>query len=453
MRLASLTPGTGNFFCGNCLRDQTLARGLHALGHDVQVLPLYLPPVLEDDAAAPPAPAAPIFFGGVNCFLQQHSRLFRHTPAWLDRLLDHPLLLRGVARFAGMTAAEELGAMTWSMLQGEAGLQAKELARLVAWLRRQRPDLVTLSNGLLVGAAPRLRAELGVPVIATLQGEDSFLDALPDGWRQKCWELMAARCGELDALIVPTRYYAELLARRMGLAAGRFHLIPNGIDLQALRPAAAPPATPTLGFLSRLTPTKGLELVVDAYLLLHRQRPEVQLQVAGSLAPADVAYVEGLQQRLRQHDCAAAAEFRTDLTFAQKVEFLQGLTLLSVPPTFGPAFGRFLAEALACGVPVVEPRSGAFPELLELTGAGLLHEPDDPQSLAERWLELLDDPARLATLRQRARQAAEAYFSQERMAESYAAVCRAALAARPPAQFTASADRMTAPAGREMDRE
>jgi len=186
MRLIMLTPGAGeNFYCENCLRDHALIRRLRRDGHDILMVPMYLPPIPEFDVETD----QPVFFGGINVYLQQKCRLFRHTPRWLDRMLDSPRVLKLAQSMAGMTRAKDLGETTVSMLRGEEGKQTKELDRLVAFLAEQeKPDVVCLSNIMLGGLTPRIREALGVPVVTTAQDEDAFLDSLPEPYRSEAWE-------------------------------------------------------------------------------------------------------------------------------------------------------------------------------------------------------------------------------------------------------------------------
>src|SRR5947207_11201888 len=127
MRIVLLTPGTGSFYCGTCMRDNTLAQGLRKLGHDALLVPLYLPLALDEESAAE---GAPLFYGGVNVYLQQKSGFFRKSPRWLDSLLDSPAAIGSAAKRAGMTDPSTLGDLTLSMLRGEEGKQKKELERL-----------------------------------------------------------------------------------------------------------------------------------------------------------------------------------------------------------------------------------------------------------------------------------------------------------------------------------
>ena len=79
-------------------------------------------------------------------------------------------------------------------------------------------------------------------------------------------------------------------------------------------------------------------------------------------------------------------------TTTSKVRFLHGIDVLSVPTTYREPKGLYVLEALANGVPVVQPRHGSFPELIEATGGGLLVNPDDPHDLARALRQLFDDP-------------------------------------------------------------
>ena len=163
MKLMQLTPGTGHFYCGSCLRDNTLGRALQRRGNEVTVVPLYLPQMLEE-----PSTSEQIHMGGINMFLQQKTRLSRYLPRWVANILDRPGLLRWASRVGSLTNASVLGAMTLSMLKGEHGHQAKELDKLVAWaVELERPDVIVLSNVLLSGVARRLREALDRPVVVS----------------------------------------------------------------------------------------------------------------------------------------------------------------------------------------------------------------------------------------------------------------------------------------------
>src|SRR5205085_12333673 len=128
-------------YCGSCMHDNTLVAALSAQGHDALLVPTYTP-IRTDE---PDVSQERVFFGGINVYLQQKLGLFRHTPWFLDRLLDAPRLLRWVSRFAVKTRAEDLGDLTVSVLQGEHGHQKKEVDKIVNWLADDiKPEIVVL---------------------------------------------------------------------------------------------------------------------------------------------------------------------------------------------------------------------------------------------------------------------------------------------------------------------
>ena len=422
MRIVQLTPGTGNFICGSCLRDNTLARGLRRLGHDVIVAPLYLPLVLEE-----PAEDDKVRLGGINVYLLQKLPWIRFLPRIVADRLDSPRLLRWAATRAGMTDPKGLGVLTLSMLRGEEGRQARELDKLVAWLATiDPPDLVLLSNALLCGLARRIKQELRCPVLCTLQGEPPFLDSLPQPQRDQCWSTLAERARDLDGFIAVSRFAADLMRERMQLDDERVHVVPNGIEPDGFEPRIGSRSVrPTIGYVARMCADKGLPTLVEAFLLLRERGrvPALRLCAGGVVLAQDRPLLENLRARVRAAGAEEAVEFRADLSRTEKIQLLQELSVLSVPATYGESFGLYLLEAMACGVPVVQPRHGAFPEILEATGGGVLYEPDDAQALALALEELLLDEERARRLGAHGREVVLRAFTAERMARDVERVC------------------------------
>lgn len=416
MTIVQLTPGTGGMYCGSCLRDHALVTALRKRGHHALLLPLYLPLALED--TGPPL-QAPIFFSGLNVYLEQKLPWFRRAPCWLRRRLASPKLLRWAAGKAAKTRPEEAGDLTLSMLRGEEGNQARELEELITWLRQQaKPDVICLSNSLLAGLVRQLKRELRVPVVCSLQGEDSFLDALPERFRVQCWQTLAERAHEVDRFVAPSRYYADLMARRLGQPRDRVRVVYNGIDLTGYEAAPEPPEPPVLGFFARMCRDKGLDTLVEAFIALRRRGrvKDLTLRVGGTRTPADEPFVRALRERLRAQGFLGAAEFQPNLERAAKQSFLRSLSVLSVPALYGEAFGLYVLEALASGVPVVQPRHAAFPELIEATGGGALYEPGDAQGLVTQLESLLLNPIQARSLGAAGRKVVLEQFSVDAMA-------------------------------------
>ena len=433
MRIAYVAPGAAGMYCGSCIHDNTLAMALMELGHDVAVVPLYTP-IRTDE---PPVATERIFYGAVNVYLQQALRLFRQTPRMLDRILDSGAMLRLASRMAGATDAASLGPLTLSVLRGEEGRQRKELARLTGWLAEFRPDVVQLGNGLLIGLAREIRRVTGAPVISGLTGEDLFIEGLPEPHRGEVVAELRRRAAELAGFVSPSRYYADRMRELLAVPAERLHVVSLGVNLEyfdapAISAADGPNAKPgtggpvTLGYLARICPEKGLHLLVDAFIEL-AGRPgaeKVRLEVGGWVAKRERPYLKRLVRRVHKAGLADRAVFHGELDGAAKRAFLRRLDLFSVPTTYREPKGLSVIEALAHGVPVVQPAHGAFPELLEATGGGLLIEPASTTALATGLLELIRDPERRRQLGRRGRRAVEIDFGSRRMAERTAAVYR-----------------------------
>jgi len=370
MRIAVLTPGTGSFHCGTCLRDQALAKELRRLGHDVLFVPLYLPPTLDiadENTSA-------VYMGGINVYLQHAVPAFRKTPRWIDKVFDSPLALASAAKRAGMTQAKDLGPMTLTMLKGEDGHQVKELDRLAAWLRDDvHPDVVLLSNILLVGIARRLRDITKAAVWCTLHGEDTFLDALPDSHRDQCWQEVIIRSLHVDGFIAVSKTYRDIMVVRAQLDPMRVHVVHNGTDTDIYKPAPHAKGH-VFGYLARQCYGKGLHLLVDAFIACKKSLPDARLVIVGTKIEADESYVTAIRQRLKEAGCTDAVSFHDNVTLDEKVRLLQTMDVLSVPALYGESFGLYVIEALACGVPVVAPKHGAFPELADETGGVALFD-------------------------------------------------------------------------------
>ena len=431
MKIVQLTPGAGeDFYCENCLREGLLAQALRRCGHDAVIVPMYLPPILDDPSQRLDRP---VFFGGINVYLQQKSALFRRTPRWLDRVFDAPALLRWAGRLSGMTRAKDLGETLLSMLRGEHGRQVKELRRLVAWLKEhERPDVVVLASVMLSGLAGQIRRELGVPVVCSMQDEDAFLDALPEPYRTDAWALLRQRSADVDAFVGSSRYYAETMRRRLDLPADRVHTAYGGIDLAGYAPADEPPDVPTIGYLSIISRDKGLDLLLDAFERIKADGEgalrSARLRVAGGTIGSQRSFVAEIRRRVARSDFAADVEFLPNLLRPEKIEFLRGLSVMSVPSRQPEAFGLFILEALGCGVPVVQPRHGGFVEVVEATGGGVLHEPGDVDALAGALKRLLLDREAAGRMGRLGRQAVAEKFSLRRMGEGMAAVIETVVA-------------------------
>jgi glycosyltransferase involved in cell wall biosynthesis len=418
VRILSFTGGAGAMYCGSCLRDNALAAELLARGHDVVLTPVYTPTRTDE----PNVSQRRVFFGGISVFLEQQSSLFRHGPGVLDRLWDAEWLIRMASKRQIKVDPKNLGELTVSMLRGEAGFQRKEIDKLLTWLITEpRFDVINLPYTLLLGLAEPLKRTLRAPICCTLQGEDLFLDGLGEPYRQQSLDLIRNAVAHVDALLPVSQYYSEYMPGYLGVAREKMRLVPLGINLDGYVPRqGGRSAVFTVGYLARIAPEKGLHVLADAYRRL-REHPgvgESQLVAAGYLAPEHQGYLDRIKADLRRHGLEREFHYRGEVDRAQKVDFLQDVDVFSVPATYKEPKGIFLFEAMASGVPVVQPHHGAFPEILEKTGGGILVEADNPDALADGILELWRDPARARQLGTAGARGVREHYSVGRMAET-----------------------------------
>ena len=419
MRIVQITPGTGDsFYCENCLRDSVLTRQMSKLGHDVVIVPMYLPLGIDWDELAEDVP---MFFGGINVYLQQKLGLFRWTPRCLDRLFDSERLLRWASQRVGMTSARQLGRTTVSMLRGQQGRQKKELRRLLQWLSEQtpKPDVICLSNILFGGLVQSIKSKLNVAVVSLLQDEDGFLDGLSSPYSQQAWELVGECCSEVDGFISVSRYYAEVMQKRLGIDEDKMHVVPAGVCPERYNPSGTAPQVPTVGYLSRMCPDRGLDTLVEGFAILKAKSGlrDVRLRIAGGATISDKAFVNQLRKNLHGQGLLEDVEFLADFDWHDRATFLKSLSVLCVPEKHPVAGGVYVLEAWATGVPVVEPDMGAFCELVGQTGGGLLYAPGNTKALVESLEVLLCDPQRAVDMGQRGRDAVCKQYNIERTAE------------------------------------
>lgn len=414
MRIAYLVAGAGDMYCGSCMRDNRLAARLLAQQRDVVLLPLYTPIKTDETDVSDPH----VHFGGINVYLQERWSLFRHVPRFLHRLLDWTVLLRRVGRLAASTSAAQLGTLTVSMLDGPRGPLRKELDRLIQDLANLKPSIVHLPNLMFLGIAAPLRKALGVPVVCSLAGEDIFLDALVEPYRAQAFERIRRHAADVQAFVAPTEYYGAHAAAHFDLPADRVTFACMGINpADFLTPAAPPPESPTIGYLARICPQKGLHVLVEAFLQLRRAGRNCRLRIAGYLGPSDREYFEGVLAELRGAGFGDDVDVVGETDRAGKIEFLKSLHVFSVPATYAEAKGFYVLEAMAAGVPVVQPRRGSFPELIEATGGGLLYEDDAAAGLAGALSRMLDNPALRSRLARDGQSSVLTSFTDDVMAD------------------------------------
>ncbi len=419
MKYAYIATGAANMYCGSCMRDNTLVAAMKSLGHDACMIPMYTPLRVDEDSVSENY----IFYGGIKAYLLQR---YPRPSFWRDKLLQlagSQALLRLMPHFDVGSAVDpaQNAELTLSMLRGATGNQKALLDEMVHWLKTSlKPDLVHVTNTLISGPVPAIKRALNVPVVCGLHGEDIFIDGLPKSYRKQAIDLIRQNAAHIDHFIAISQYYADYFGNLIGIDPAKITLVRPGIalqDYQALN-GKLPGSPLTIGYLARISPEKGLHLLVEAFIRLYKsgQFPGLRLRAAGYLSRAHAPYVEDIRRRVKQAGAEEHVEIIGTVDRQQKLDFLQSLDVFSVPTIYRDPKGLPVLEALASGVSVVEPNHGAFPELLAATGGGLLHKPEDPVDLSEKLATLLHNTELRQEFKQRGRTAVHTTFSAERMA-------------------------------------
>ena len=418
-KILYLTAGAGGMFCGSCMHDNALSRALSDHGWNIQLVPTYTP-IRTDEADFS---VDQVLFGGINVYLQQKIPLLKWVPAFLDRFLDSPWLIRKVTSRAMETDAKMLGKLAFSMLQGSKGNQAKEVAKLCKWLRLAKPELIIFSNILIGGCIEQIKNEFDRPILVTLQGDDVFLDSLKEPWREKCINRIRELVELVDGFIVQSEFFLGYMSDYFSIPPEKMFVTPLGLDttdFEKFKSGTQPDnsSKKTIGYMARLAPEKGLHNLVDAFVQL-RSNPsnnDVQLRIAGWLSPEYEPYAEEQWAKLKAAGLEKEFEYLGAIDRDRKIEFFSTIDLLTVPTEFLEPKGLYALEAMAAGKPVVLPSHGAFPELIDRSNGGILYEPGNLDALVDNWLKVLSD----SQLREKLGEAGQRFVFEERNAESMA---------------------------------
>jgi len=412
MDILQIIPGSGgSFYCGNCLRDDKFHLAMKKQGHQVTKLPMYLPLFSDEHDLN----EIPVFYGAISIYLKQLYPIFRHAPEWMDRLLNSGPMLKLAASMAGSTNAEGLEEMTISMLMGEEGKQKDELNRMVSWMAEYlQPDVIHLSNALLLGLAPKLKKEFpNAAIICSLQDEDVWVDAMKDSFRDKVWKLMSTKSEYVDAFIAVSDFYAKLSLEKMNLPPNKVFTNHLGVDPDEYTYASSSKKERNIGYISRMCAANGFDIIVDAYILLKKDSAfeDVKLILTGGSTGDDKPIIKQVKQKLKAEGLTNQVEFHEDFDGEGRHDFFAKVKMISVPVRNGEAFGLYLLESMASGVPVVQPKLGAFPEIVEKSNGGIIYENNSPEELAIALKDLLNKEDKLQELSLNARKGVEKAFN------------------------------------------
>ena len=430
MRILSLTAGAASMYCGSCLRDNALAAELIRQGHDVTLLPFYTPTLTDEENVSR---QEQVFFGGISVYLEQHVAWFRRGPRLLDRLLDAPEVIKAFTSGSIAVDPKQLGAMTVSTLRGMGGHQRKEIDKLIEFVTADAaPDVVNIPYTLLISLAVPLKRALGRPIVVTLQGEDLFLEALPEPYRAEALDLVRAQVADVDLFIAVSDYYAQFMRDYLRIPEAKMRVARLGVNTADLTITTRSADEPfTVGYFARIAPEKGLHNLAEAYRVLRAEKglPPSRLLVAGYLPPEHTPYLQEVAASLSEAGLGDEFVYRGTLDRARKVRFFHDIDVLSVPSPYHEPKGLYLLEAMACGVPVVQPNHGAFPEIIRRTGGGLLSRSASGADVADAIQELWNDRTRARELGRRGADGVRNHYTVAHMAHAVVDAYRVAVEA------------------------
>ncbi|MFC1538503.1 glycosyltransferase family 4 protein [Candidatus Latescibacterota bacterium] len=419
MKIVHLIPGSGGtFYCQNCMRDSELVKSLKSLGHEIYMVPMYLPLSIDKNDKVN---NIPIFYGAINLYLGEKFPLFRHIPMWLEKFFDSQTLLRYAAKKSGSTRATGLEEMTISMLKGEEGHQASQLEHLIQYLKTEiKPDVVHISNALLLGLARRLKNDLGTKVICSLQDENEWIDPMGETYQNKVWKLMSQKAADVDMFVASSRYYSDKSKELLNIPSEKIRVVSGGINLNGYESSPLPFDPPVIGYLCRMSEYFGLGIVAGAYIRLKQDERfrNLKLYITGGNTGDDKRFVSKMMREFYRLGFEKDVQIFEKFDKENRIGFLKSLTLLSVPVPTGEAFGTYQVEALAAGVPIVQPNIGGYPEFIEATGGGILYEPNDSEHLAQALESLLSEPERVRELGAQGRNTVMKNYSVDTMAKN-----------------------------------
>ncbi len=292
------------------------------------------------------------------------------------------------------------------------------ILRISLDLRRRGCDVVHLHN-----------FSQFVPILRALNPDLRIVINMQCEWLATlCRSAIERRLRSVDLIVGCSEFIVDGPRKRFPKLADRCHVLDNGFDPglfpkaphDSLEKPPAPAAGPTLLYVGRLSPEKGIHVLIDAFPEIARAHPGTRLQLIGghSSAPTeylidlsddpmvlgltrfyegDKGYVKMLKERVPKA-LESQVDFIEKLPQAELLERYQRADLFIFPSACNEAFGMPPVEAMACGVPVVASRIGGLPEVVTDGETGLLVEPHDPEHLARTVCDLLGDEPRLGRL-------------------------------------------------------
>ena len=403
MKVLFIIPGSGDsFYCGNCFRDNLQASALRKAGHDVIIMPLYLPLKHQSFQADTPSFPATTYFVAQKFFGE------KKMPGWLKRVTGSDSMLNMASSLSGTTSAEGMEEMTLSMITGDDPAFREQVQQLIDWVKNQeKPDIIHLSSTLLLGIAKEIKQQLDIPVVCSVQDEEVWIDSLNEKDSSLAWQGIRENIPYIDRFITTSEFYKKIISERIPQMKAVDVVYP-GINSEKYA-SDSYPEDPVIGFFYRMNQKNGLDILAEAFVKL-KKRGTVQrlkLKIGGGYTGEDKRFLKRIKSILSPYK--EDVEISDSYSLDDHTGFYRTITVLSVPITFEESVGLYLCEAFAAGRPAVEPAIGSFSEIVE--GAGLIYSPNDSDSLADALERILTDEALLAKCKEQALKLSKTRYS------------------------------------------
>ena len=378
MKIVYLITGSGgSFYCGNCYRDMLYLKAIRKVpGIKASAIPLYLPP---DKSNIESGLDKNVFFGAISMYIREKVPFMRNMPSFLDKFLNAAPLLKLASKQAGTTRTEGLEELTLHMIEGDNAFRKNEVERLVNYLVKDgKPDIIHLSNALILGLARQLKKRMDVKVVCSLLNEDDWIDEMVDPYMDKAWKMIAREAHYVDMFVTPSTYYKNLFIKKTGISGINIIVVPLGIEPEKISSVKRESAHPALGYFCRVSYLNGFDKLVDAFIKLKSEDfPELTLHVCGGFTSDDKSFISGQLNKIKAHGYKSSVKIYPEFQGNKKMEFFNNVDIISVPVRKHDGYGLYILEANLAGVPVVQPDSGAFSEIIKTTGGGINYSPDN----------------------------------------------------------------------------
>jgi len=397
-------------------------------GIQASAIPLYLPP--DKTTSEESGFDKNVFFGAISMFLREKVGFLRNMPAVLDKFFDSRIFLKLAAKQAGTTSTEGYEELTISMIEGDNAFRKAEVDRLVKYLLKDgKPDIIHLSNALILGIARQLKKRINVKVVCSLLNEDDWIDDMAEPFRSRAWQMVAREAGYVDIFVTPSNYYKELFKSKTLLKCDNVMVVPLGFDPEKDQVSRAVREPSAIGFFSRINNYNGFDKLVDAFIEMKKQNliPGLTLNICGGYTGTDKNFISQQIKKIRENNLEKSVKIYPEFQGDKKLEFFHNVDVISVPVRKYDGYGLYILEANAAGIPVVQPATGAFPEIIDKTKGGIIYSPDTISELASNLHKLLKDREMITSLGETGRKMVRQELSLDKMSAGLSEVYNKAI--------------------------